>query len=47
MKPPGRRQTGRPNRRFMDVVREDLQIAEAEDAVDRETLKRIICRGQS
>uniref|UniRef100_A0A0E9T304 Uncharacterized protein n=1 Tax=Anguilla anguilla TaxID=7936 RepID=A0A0E9T304_ANGAN len=39
MELPGRRKRGRPKRRFMDMVREDLQVVGAED---RKRWKRMI-----
>ena len=37
MEPPGRRRRGRPKRRYMDVIREDMRVAgvREEDVVDR------------
>ncbi|KAF7711996.1 hypothetical protein HF521_001007, partial [Silurus meridionalis] len=32
MEPPGRRKRGRPRRRFMDVVREDMQVVGVKEA---------------
>lgn len=41
MELPGRRQSGRPKRRFSDVVREDMQEVDVtkEDAEDREKME--------
>ena len=41
----GRRQSGARKRRFMDVVREDMQIIglREEDADDREIMRRMSC----
>ena len=49
MELPGRRQKGRPKRRFMDVVREEAQIADVteEDAEDREKWRTMIRCGDS
>ena len=46
---PGRRQRGRPKRRFMVVMREDMQIADVteEDAEDGERLRAMICWADS
>ena len=47
MELPGRRKRGRPNRRFMDVVREDMAVVEVteEDADDRNKWRwKINCR---
>ncbi|KAF7711788.1 hypothetical protein HF521_000799, partial [Silurus meridionalis] len=41
MKPPGRRKRGRPRRRFIDVVKEDMQVKEA-DVADRVVWRRMI-----
>ena len=47
MELPGRRNRGRPKRRYMDVVKEDMRVAGVtEDAVgDREKWKKRICSG--
>jgi len=47
MELPGRRQRGRPKRRYMDAVREDMQIVgiRVEDAENRERWKSMICYG--
>ncbi|KAI5092175.1 hypothetical protein C0J45_17806, partial [Silurus meridionalis] len=44
MEPPGRRERGRPRRRFMDVVREDMQVWGVNDAdvEDRVVWRRMI-----
>lgn len=44
MEPPGRRKRGRPKRRFMDAVEEDMRVAgvRREDAVDRSMWRRRI-----
>jgi len=43
MKLPDLRKRGRPKRRFIDVVREDMQVGIAEeDAEDRKTWKQMI-----
>ncbi|KAF7697762.1 hypothetical protein HF521_004272, partial [Silurus meridionalis] len=47
MEPPGRRKRGRPRRRFMDVVKEDMQavgVKEA-DVEDRGVWRRMIRSG--
>ena len=47
MEPPGRRRRGRPKRRYMDVIREDMRDAgvRREDAGDRRRWKQMICCG--
>ncbi|KAI5627659.1 hypothetical protein C0J50_8434, partial [Silurus asotus] len=47
MEPPGRRKRGRPRRRFMDVVREYMQVVGVKEAVveDRVVWRRMICCG--
>ena len=42
---PGRRRWGRPDRRFMDAVREDMKVtgAREEDAEDRATWRKLTC----
>ena len=47
MELPGRRQRGRPKRRFMDMVREDMHIVGVgeEDAEDMERWRILICCG--
>ncbi|KAI5612237.1 hypothetical protein C0J50_0905, partial [Silurus asotus] len=44
MEPPGRRKRGRPRRRFMDVVREDMQVVGVREAdvKDRGVWRRMI-----
>ena len=44
MELPGKRKRGRPKRRFMDVVKEDMAEVEVmeEDAVDRNNWRRKI-----
>ncbi|KAF7687614.1 hypothetical protein HF521_014842 [Silurus meridionalis] len=44
MEPPGRRKRGRPKRRFMDVVREDIQVVglKEADVEDRGVWRRMI-----
>ena len=44
---PGRRKRGRPKRRFMDVVREDMRVVGVmeEEAGDREVWRQRICCG--
>ncbi|MFY0323996.1 hypothetical protein [Bacillus sp. YIM B13585] len=44
MEPPGRRKRGRPRRRFMDVVREDMQVVglKEADVEDRGVWRRMI-----
>ena len=44
---PGRRPRGRPKKRFMDVVKEDMKVVgvRKEDAEDRVRWRRIICCG--
>ncbi|KAI5609347.1 protein kinase C-binding protein NELL2-like [Silurus asotus] len=44
MEPPGRRKRGRPRRRFMDVVREDMQVVGVREAdvEDRVVWRRMI-----
>ena len=44
MEPPGRRRRGRPKRRYMDVIREDMRVAgvREEDAEDRPRWRRMI-----
>ncbi|KAI5086740.1 hypothetical protein C0J45_2291, partial [Silurus meridionalis] len=44
MEPPGRRKRGRPKRRFMDVVREDMQVVGVKEAdvEDRVVWRRMI-----
>ncbi|KAF7710661.1 hypothetical protein HF521_009533 [Silurus meridionalis] len=44
MEPPGRRKRGRPRRRFMDVVREDMQVVGVKEAniEDRVVWRRMI-----
>ena len=44
MELPGKRKRGRPKRRFMDVVKEDMAEVEVteEDTVDRNTWSRKI-----
>ena len=44
MELPGKRKRGRPKRRFMDVVKEDMAEVEVseEDTVDRNNLRRKI-----
>ena len=41
---PGRRPTGRPKRGFMDIVKEDMKLAE-EDAEDGVRWRRMACCG--
>ncbi|KAI5105228.1 hypothetical protein C0J45_4900, partial [Silurus meridionalis] len=47
MKPPGRSKRERPRRRFMDVVREDMQVVglKEEDVEDRVVWRRMIHSG--
>ena len=45
MEQPGRRQRGKPKRRFIDMVREDMQIVFEAD--QREKWRRMICCGDS
>ena len=47
MELPGKRKRGRPKRRFMDVVKEDMAEVEVteEDTVDRNKWRRKICCG--
>ena len=47
MELPGKRKRGRPKRRFMDVVKEDMAEVEVteEDTVDRNNWRRKIRRG--
>ena len=49
MELPGKRKRGRPNRRFMDVVKEDVAEVEVteEDTVDRNNWRRKIRCGDS
>ena len=49
MELPGKRKRGRPKRRFMDVVKEDVAEVEvtAEDTVDRNNWRRKIRCGDS
>ena len=44
MELPGKKKSGRPKRRFIDIVREDMQVVGAteEDAEDRKTWKEMI-----
>ena len=44
MELPGKRKRGRPKRRFMDVVKEDMAVVEVteEDTVDRNNWRRKI-----
>ena len=44
---PGKRKRGRPKRRFMDVVKEDMAEVEVteEDTVDRRNWRKKIHRG--
>ncbi|KAI5089279.1 hypothetical protein C0J45_20687 [Silurus meridionalis] len=44
MEPPGRRKRGRPRRRFMDVVREDMQVVGVKEAdvEDRVVWRRMV-----
>ena len=44
---PGRRSRGRPKRRFMDVVKEDMKLVgvREEDAEDRVRWRQMICCG--
>lgn len=44
MRPPDERKRGRQKRRFVDVVREDMQVVVAaeEDAEDRKSWKQMI-----
>ncbi|XP_051788839.1 uncharacterized protein LOC127529415 [Erpetoichthys calabaricus] len=46
---PGKRKRGRPKRRFMDVVREDMQVmgVTEQDAEDRKVWKKMIHCGNS
>ncbi|KAI5109063.1 hypothetical protein C0J45_0460, partial [Silurus meridionalis] len=41
MEPPGRRRRERPRRRFMDVVREDMQVVGVKEA---DVEERVVCR---
>ena len=45
----GRRQRGRPKRRFMDAVKEDVQVVDfrVEDTKNRLKCKTVICYGNS
>ena len=47
MELPGKRKRGRPKRRFMDVVKEDMAEVEVteEDTVDRRNWRKKICCG--
>ncbi|XP_060743999.1 uncharacterized protein LOC132857897 [Tachysurus vachellii] len=47
MELPGRRQRGRPKRRYMDVINEDMKLvgASVEDAEDRDRWREMICCG--
>ena len=47
MELPGKRKRGKPERRFMDAVREDMAVVEEteEDADDRTKWRRKICCG--
>ncbi|KAI5085367.1 hypothetical protein C0J45_23151, partial [Silurus meridionalis] len=47
MEPPGRRKRGKPRRRFMDVVREDMQVVGVKEAdvEDRVVWRQMICCG--
>ncbi|KAI5090669.1 hypothetical protein C0J45_19530, partial [Silurus meridionalis] len=47
MEPPGRRKKGRPRRRFMDVVREDMRVVglKEADVEDRGVWRQMICCG--
>ena len=47
MELPGKRKRGRPKRRFMDVVKEDMAEVEVteEDTIDRNNWRRKICCG--
>ncbi|KAF7706915.1 hypothetical protein C0J45_4443, partial [Silurus meridionalis] len=47
MEPPGRRKRGRPRRRFIDVVREDMQVVGVKEAdvEDRGVWRRMMCCG--
>ena len=47
MELPGKRKRGRPKRRFMDVVKEDMAEVEVteEDTVDRRNWRKKIRRG--
>ena len=49
MELPGRRKRGRPKRRFMDVVKEDMLVVDVteEDAEDRERWKQMIRCGDT
>ena len=44
MEPPGRRRKGRPKRRYMDVIREDMRVpgVREEDVGDRPRWKQMI-----
>ena len=44
MEPPGRRRRGRPKRRYMDAIREDLRVAgvREEDVMDRQRWRQVI-----
>ncbi|MCI4387574.1 hypothetical protein PGIGA_G00075700 [Pangasianodon gigas] len=47
MELPGRRQRGRPKRRYMEVINEDMKLvgASVEDAEDRDRWRVMICCG--
>ena len=49
MELPGRRRRGRPERRFMDAVKEDMQIVgvRVEDTEKRLKWKTVICCGNA
>ena len=42
----GRRQRGRPKRRFIDLLRKNMQVVDVrEDAENRERWRRMVCYG--
>ena len=47
MELPGRRRRGRPKRRFMDVVREEMQVVRIEDTENRVKWKTVIRCGNA
>lgn len=44
---PGKKPRGRPKRKFMDVIKEDMRVdgVNEEDAEERIRLRRVVCHG--
>ena len=48
MSVPNKKKRGRPKRRFMDVIKENMKVAvvNEEDTIDREKWRKMTCCGK-